>query len=243
MEPEKELEQPKSEPPKDYMEDRNAAHLIFWSKGFIILLAIGSVFFIGRSGCDSYRKNQEQAEIERQNSENARLAREAEESAQKARDLQAKLDAKEEAERQAKLQAEMRQASPPPATTEEPAETNPSPGSPESTAESTPIPDSAEPTPDTGDQIRYPQVRDREITASEADGMTFSQLRYAINETYARYGLRFRTPSIQAEFDKKSWYRGVPGKSIPQCESEMSKLERNNLKVLGMAKAKKPAEP
>jgi YARHG domain len=80
---------------------------------------------------------------------------------------------------------------------------------------------------------RYPQTRQLEITTDEMARMNIAQVRYAINEVYARYGATFpRTPDVQQQFQKFSWYHPNPGITFETIDQKMSDIERQNVKVL-----------
>lgn len=55
-----------------------------------------------------------------------------------------------------------------------------------------------------------------------------------INEMYARHGYSFQTPSIQAYFDAKEWYRAINTRNpdMNQIYSGMSAIEKQNIAFL-----------
>jgi hypothetical protein len=88
--------------------------------------------------------------------------------------------------------------------------------------------------PATSDGERYPQTRTRQITEGEAAAMSYAELRYAINEMYARHGADFpKDPLIAKRFRPFTWYHPRKGTSMGDIEKEFSEIERANLEVLG----------
>jgi len=84
---------------------------------------------------------------------------------------------------------------------------------------------------------RYPQTRQRLLTQSEVDTLSFAQLRYAINEMYARHGAPFPSqPPIEAQFRKFPWYHPNSNLTIDQVEASFSQIEKDNLELLGHAR-------
>lgn len=80
---------------------------------------------------------------------------------------------------------------------------------------------------------RYPEVRNRLLGDEEAARMSYAELRYAINEVYARYGAEFATqPEIQNRFRQFAWYRPRRGVSLTQIETEFTFTERTNVELL-----------
>jgi hypothetical protein len=67
--------------------------------------------------------------------------------------------------------------------------------------------------------------------------MSINQMRYAINEAYARYGVTFpNTPDIQRQFQKFEWYHPNPGLTFEQVSRLMSDTERQNVKFLAQCR-------
>lgn len=69
---------------------------------------------------------------------------------------------------------------------------------------------------------------DDDTVASLSD----EELRYAINEMYARHGYHFSTPAMQDYFSSVDWYvdKGITDQN--QIKDEMSSVEKKNLKKL-----------
>jgi hypothetical protein len=85
---------------------------------------------------------------------------------------------------------------------------------------------------------RYPQTRLRLLSADDLKGMSVTQLRYAINEVYARYGAPFsNNPDIRRQFQKFSWYHPNPNITISDIDQSMSEIEKENIKLLGQYRA------
>jgi formylglycine-generating enzyme required for sulfatase activity len=81
---------------------------------------------------------------------------------------------------------------------------------------------------------RYPQTRQRLLDPSELLGLTSAELRYAINEVYARHGATFpRTPEVERQFRRYPWYQPAPGLSFEQIEGKFSAIEAANVKLMG----------
>jgi hypothetical protein len=80
---------------------------------------------------------------------------------------------------------------------------------------------------------RYPQTRQHLLTMDDVKGMSLEQIRYAINEVYARYGAMFpNAPHIQRQFQKFEWYHPNPGVTFEEIDRLMSDTERQNVKLL-----------
>jgi hypothetical protein len=58
---------------------------------------------------------------------------------------------------------------------------------------------------------RYPQTREQLLTLDNLKGFTAADVRYAINEIYARYGATFPNhPDVQRQFQQLDWYKPKP---------------------------------
>jgi hypothetical protein len=80
---------------------------------------------------------------------------------------------------------------------------------------------------------RDPQTRQHALTEDEVASMNIAQIRYAINEIYARYGATFpNTPDVQRQFQKFSWYHPSAGITFEMIDQKMSDIERQNVKFL-----------
>jgi serine/threonine protein kinase len=137
---------------------------------------------------------------------------------------------------------------PPPSTPEPtpwspPSTPEPTPWSPPSTPEPTPWPSSTAP-PATLEGERYPQTRLRLLSNADVSDLGFAELRYAINEMYARYGATFPNhPEIENQFRRFSWYHPNPGISYDEIDSSMSDIEKENVKLLARYRDQKNSRP
>jgi YARHG domain/Outer membrane lipoprotein len=87
---------------------------------------------------------------------------------------------------------------------------------------------------------RYPLTRQRLLTMADVDSLSSAQLRYAINEMYARHGATFPSqPPIEAQFRKFPWYHPNPMLTFEQIEDTFSQIERDNLALLGQVREMK----
>jgi hypothetical protein len=84
---------------------------------------------------------------------------------------------------------------------------------------------------------RYPQTRQHLLTMDDVKGMSNEQMRYAINEVYARYGATFpNVPDIQRQFQKFEWYHPKPRLTFEEVDRLMSDTERQNVKFLAQCR-------
>jgi serine/threonine protein kinase len=97
---------------------------------------------------------------------------------------------------------------------------------------STTVPPPTTTTPASDEQ--FPETRNRLVTQTEVRGWSDTQLRYAINELYARGGYDFQNAEIKAYFSRFAWYRQrlVPGRTQPVAAAQLSRLEYANLELL-----------
>ena len=80
---------------------------------------------------------------------------------------------------------------------------------------------------------RYPATRLRALTPEYVSDMDFGEVRYAINEMFARHGATFPKPEISAVFANYRWYQPKAGATFDDIEARsFSPVERANLKVL-----------
>lgn len=75
---------------------------------------------------------------------------------------------------------------------------------------------------------------ERELTKADLQGMTKSEIRYAINEMFARHGWNFGgAGEFFDHFSTKNWYQpDLSMTSSSGAESKFSKIERANLRLL-----------
>lgn len=83
---------------------------------------------------------------------------------------------------------------------------------------------------------KYPQTKSRVLSTSEVAEMSTSQRRYAINEIYARHGLLFGDLTLRKQFLKYDWYKPQPGQSMAVTKAKFSRIERQNVERLGLAR-------
>jgi hypothetical protein len=79
---------------------------------------------------------------------------------------------------------------------------------------------------------RFPGTQYNLLTDTDLRKMTAEDLRYAINEMYARHGAWFNNAEVRANFIGASWYRPKKGLSFDEIEKEFSSTELNNLHIL-----------
>lgn len=77
----------------------------------------------------------------------------------------------------------------------------------------------------------------REVTASDLDGMSLAQLRIARNEIFARHGRQFKDSMLNQWFYSKAWYLDISTKYSPDdfdriSPSPLSKLEIQNVEFI-----------
>jgi YARHG domain len=77
----------------------------------------------------------------------------------------------------------------------------------------------------------------RLLTMDDAIGMSIEEMRYAINEVYARYGATFpNAPEIQRDFQKLEWYHPNPNLTFDEVDRSMSDTEKQNVKFLAQCR-------
>jgi hypothetical protein len=81
---------------------------------------------------------------------------------------------------------------------------------------------------------RFPVTRLRLLGESEVSTWSATNVRYAINEMYARRGYNFGdNPEVKRQFSKLSWYQPRARLSMEAIEEEFTDVEKQNVKVLG----------
>jgi len=78
----------------------------------------------------------------------------------------------------------------------------------------------------------FPQTSRRRLTQSEVENMSDGDLRLAINEMYARYGLTFKDKSLQARFEGLGWYHPRDERTYEVINDLFSDTERYNRDLL-----------
>jgi serine/threonine protein kinase len=80
---------------------------------------------------------------------------------------------------------------------------------------------------------RYPETGTRLLTEAELQNWPADQLRYAINEIFARHGAVFPDQKIQKEFQTFAWYHAQRSLTFAQIEQSLPEIERQNVQLLG----------
>ena len=88
---------------------------------------------------------------------------------------------------------------------------------------------------------KFPATRLDELTVSDVNESSLSEIKYAINEMFARHGAEFEDKKVTKQFEQFPWYNPRPGLSFDDIETEFSDLEKQNLKVLGRCRDAKLA--
>lgn len=102
---------------------------------------------------------------------------------------------------------------------------------PNSPAASVPAPASPFPSDDMPGEV-FPKTRQRILSAADIDSLSYSQVRYAINEMYARHGYQFSTKSIYDQFKTRPWYQPSANRTHEQAQALFSPIERTNMIAL-----------
>jgi flagellar biosynthesis GTPase FlhF len=80
---------------------------------------------------------------------------------------------------------------------------------------------------------KFPETRTRIIPDEEAAELSYGQLRYALNEIYARHGADFATkPELRQVFSNYSWYTPRDGTDYDSIEADFTATERANVETL-----------
>lgn len=77
-----------------------------------------------------------------------------------------------------------------------------------------------------------PDVTTRYISEDEIADLSLNDIQLIINEMFARHGRVFKTASVAAYFQAKSWYQPDPSKSDEQILAEFNAYERANEEML-----------
>lgn len=88
---------------------------------------------------------------------------------------------------------------------------------------------------------RYPETRLQLLGPADLMDMNLNDLRYAINEMYARRGAVFKNAEIAKSFTSKEWFKPRPGVTFQEIEAEFSNIEADNLRLLGKERDRKAA--
>ena len=88
---------------------------------------------------------------------------------------------------------------------------------------------------------RYPETRLQLLGPADLMNLNLNDVRYAINEMYARRGAVFKNAEISKSFANKEWFKPRPEVNFEEIEKEFSAIEADNLKLLGKERDRKSA--
>lgn len=91
---------------------------------------------------------------------------------------------------------------------------------------------------DADDGYMFPTSGSAYISSSAVKKLTTSQIQYAINEIYARHGLKFTKKENQERFGKKKWYKGSVD---DQDNISLNKYEKKNVNTFAAELKKRDA--
>jgi YARHG domain len=78
------------------------------------------------------------------------------------------------------------------------------------------------------------------LTEADIADLDYAQLRYAINEMYARHGAQFfREPDIRKQFEQFNWYVPLPEMTLARIDREFSRIEKQNRDLLSRLRDQK----
>jgi YARHG domain len=82
---------------------------------------------------------------------------------------------------------------------------------------------------------KYPMTRTGLMSREDISNWSFGEVRYAINEMYARHGYDFPKKEIKSVFLKYRWYRNRlrPKRDVEEIEKEFNEYETENSRLLG----------
>ena len=78
-----------------------------------------------------------------------------------------------------------------------------------------------------------PDSASKKLTEEDLEGLTAQQLKYAVNEIYARHGRLFESKELTEYFNSKNWYEPNPDfddKSLPKDELENAEFIKQYMK-------------
>ncbi len=79
----------------------------------------------------------------------------------------------------------------------------------------------------------FPDSDTELIDKKDAETLSDEELRFAINEIYARHGRKFSSKELQEYFESKSWYEGKYTAYEFEKKNLLSKTEKKNVDILG----------
>lgn len=88
---------------------------------------------------------------------------------------------------------------------------------------------SASETMDADDGYVFPDADTEYISKSDIKKLSDSELQYAVNEIYARHGLKFTKKVNKERFEKKAWYNGTVD---DQDSISLNKYEKKNVDTM-----------
>lgn len=78
----------------------------------------------------------------------------------------------------------------------------------------------------------FPETRLDKLDDGDVYDMTDAQLRYALNEIYARHGYNFGDMALRKQFLGFGWYKPKPGVPMTEIAKNFSSRERANAQLL-----------
>lgn len=80
----------------------------------------------------------------------------------------------------------------------------------------------------------FPESDTRYLTQDDVEGLDMNQIRYGLNEIYARHGRTFNNQELQEYFDSKLWYSPLytPDEFSQIESSTFNEYEKENIKFL-----------
>ena len=82
---------------------------------------------------------------------------------------------------------------------------------------------------DADDGYIFPDVDTSYVSKSSVKKLSDEELQYAVNEVYARHGLKFTKKQNKERFEKKEWYVGTVD---DQDEISLNKYEKKNVDTM-----------
>ena len=82
---------------------------------------------------------------------------------------------------------------------------------------------------DADDGYIFPDVGSAYLDEEDIKALTTEEIQYAINEVYARHGLKFTKQSNKERFEKKKWYTGTVD---DQDDIKLNQYENKNVDLM-----------
>ena len=82
---------------------------------------------------------------------------------------------------------------------------------------------------DADDGYVFPDADTEYISKSDIKKLSDSELQYAVNEIYARHGLKFTKQVNKERFEQKAWYNGTVD---DQDSISLNKYEKKNVDTM-----------